>query len=1343
MSAMNPEILVFDTELKEQRSYWLKRLSRRPEASSLTPDYDRPKEFVRAAEGVPLSIEGDLYAKLTKLTGRSPFLLLTTLMAALKVCLHKYQPGEPTFVGTPALEHVEGIKQQKNALVMVDEVDDRLPFRQLLLKVRETLLEAYAKPRYPFHRLARDLGLTDSEGRCPLFQVALVLTDIHGELPEVKNDLTLTFSLEGDKVSGVADYHAGLFHWASVERFTSHFVHVLGEALANPGARIHELLMLTEAERRLLAEWNETRQPYPHDRCAHELFEAQVERTPDSPAVVFQGRSLSYRELNERANRLARHLRASGVAPESRVGILLERSMEMVVALLGVLKAGGAYLPLDPDYPGDRLAFMLQDAGVRLLLTQRRLRASLPDYDGDIFCVEDEREWSAEYSPENLPAAATPLNLAYVIYTSGSTGQPKGTMATHRGLVNYLSWCTRAYRVAEGGGAPVHSPLGFDLTITSLFSPLMSGRPAVLLPEGEGVESFSRELRRGHDFSLVKITPAHLDVLAQLLGDGECAKTTRALVVGGEALRGESLEWWRRHAPEVRVINEYGPTEAVVGCCVYEVAARDVRPGAVPIGRPIANTQLYVLDERLELTPLGLPGQLYIGGEGLARGYLGRPDLTAETFIPNPFSAEPGARLYRAGDVVRHLPGGDLEYLGRVDHQVKVRGYRIELGEVEIALLRHEQVREAVAVVHAGPDGDKRLAAYVVAEGAGEEPEALAARWRDFLKEQLPDYMVPSAFVVLEAMPLTAHGKIDRRALPAPGPSGGGGYVEPRTAAEEVLAGIWAEVLGAARVGVRDDFFALGGHSLLATQVTSRVHQVFGVEVALRSLFEHPTVEGLAAEVERARGEQPAGNKMPPLVPVERDGGEGLPLSYAQQGLWFLHHLKPLGAAYNVPVAMRLTGRLGVAALEQTVNELVRRHESLRTTFANVRGQLRQIISEPGERRLPLIDLTRLPAPEQERVALRLAREEALRPFDLSKGPLLRVSLLRLGGEEHVVLFTMHHIVSDGWSMEVLVRELSEIHRAYVSLGVPSPLTPLPIQYADFAVWQRRLVEETLLDKQLAYWKERLGGTPPRLELPTDRPRPSINGYRGATHPFTLPARLTAELRALGRREGATLYMVLLSAFKALLALYSGQDEVVVGSPVANRVRVETEGLIGCLINTLALRTKVGGNPTFRELLARVREVVLSAHAHQEIPFELVVEALQPERRGNYNPLFQVWFVLQSGKGERIESAGLTLKPLNVGSRSAQFDLTLAMEEHGAEVAGSWNYSTDLFDPETVKEMAGHYRGLLESILTAADGMSCGILDISLNGAGAAPREVADGAFTTPNAHEEEGQYAF
>jgi acyl carrier protein len=768
-----------------------------------------------------------------------------------------------------------------------------------------------------------------------------------------------------------------------------------------------------------------------------------------------------------------------------------------------------------------------------------------------------------------------------------------------------------------------------------------------------------------------------------------------------------------------------------VGCCVYEAEAGALGAGAVPIGRPIANTRLFVLDGRLRPVPAGIPGQLFIGGDGLARGYLDRPALTAERFIPDAYSGEPGARLYRTGDVVRRLAGGELEYVGRGDGQVKLRGYRVELGEVEAALLGHEEVREAAAAVHEAGGGDRRLVAYVVAEGgAGEEG---AGRWREYLRERLPEYMIPSAFVLLDALPLTPNGKLDRKALPEPGPAlGGAAYAAPRTDTEEVLAGIWSEVLGASRVGVTDDFFALGGHSLLATQVASRVREVFGVEVPLRRLFEYPTVEGLAAEVERARGEQPEGRRLPPLVPVERQAGEGLPVSFAQQRLWFLHQLQPRGAAYNVPAAVRLTGRLNIPALEQTVGELTRRHESLRTTFANVRGELRQFISEPRARRAPLVDLTRLPAAERERVTRRLADAEARRPFDLARGPLLRVSLLRLGAEEHVVLFTMHHVVSDGWSMDVLVRELAEVYRSFASLGAPSSLPPLPVQYADYAVWQRRLLEETLLDGQLDYWKERLGDPPPSLELSTDRPRPAANSYRGASLRFTLPPRLTAELRALGRREGATLYMLLLAAFKALLALYSGQEEVVVGSPVANRGRVETEGLIGCLINTLALRTRVGGNPTFRELLARVREVVLGAHAHQEIPFEFVVEALQPERRGNYNPLFRVWFLLQTGKGERLESAGLELKPVEVECGAAQFDITLAMEEHGGEVAGEWSYSTDLFDAETVEEMAQHYRQLLESLLTD-DGMTRGVLDIPLGATGAAAHDDL----------EEEGEFAF
>ncbi|MDX6694352.1 MAG: hypothetical protein QOF02_1955, partial [Blastocatellia bacterium] len=943
MSVAETEILVFDTELKEQRSYWIHKLSRELEVSNLSPDYERPREYAPAIDSVPVHLEGELYQRLCKLTGRSPFLLYTTLMASLKICLDKYHRGDATFIGSPALDFIEGIKQKTNALVIVNETDEEATFRQLLLKVRETLLEAYAKHAYPFQRLAQDLGHGDCSNKCPLFDVALVLKGLHGELPEVRNDLTITFEAGEERASGQIAFNRALFEKSSIERFARHLVHILGEALDDPNRQVRQFEMLTATERTLLLdEYNETARDYPRDKCFQELFEAQVEATPAALALVHGEQQLSYSELNERANRLAHYLRARGVGPEVRVGVSIERSIAMVVAVLGVLKAGGAYVPLDFNYPQDRLAFMLSDAGISVLLTERSLLPVLPAHTETILCLDDEPEELAQESVLNLPPTATAMNTAYVIYTSGSTGRPKGVMIQHGGLVNYLSWCVEAYRVREGSGAPVHSPLGFDLTVTSLFAPLLAGRHVLLLSERDGVEELSRVLRQEQDFSLVKITPAHLEVLGQLMRDEHVTKAARCLVLGGEALRGESLEWWREHAPAVRVVNEYGPTETVVGCCVYEATAGEIKTGAVPIGRAVANTELYVLDRFMQPVAIGVSGELHIGGDGLARGYLNRPELTAERFIPHPFSLEGGRRLYRTGDVVRYRADGELEYVGRADQQVKVRGFRIELGEIETVLLAHPVIHEAVVVVRADREGEARLIAYVVAK----EDEAVAlGELRDYLKEKLPDYMIPSAFVLLDELPLTTNGKVNRRALPEPPKGdtmGQDDYVAPRTELEEMVAGIWSEVLKVERVGVEDNFFELGGHSLLATQIISRVREALEVGLALRTLFESPTVAGLAAHIESAQRERWGIEQLPPLVARARQPGEPIVLSYAQQRLWLLHQLEPDNGAYNVPVAARLSGELNVVALEQTLDGIIARHEILRTTFDLAQGQPRQ-----------------------------------------------------------------------------------------------------------------------------------------------------------------------------------------------------------------------------------------------------------------------------------------------------------------------------------------------------------------------------------------------------------------
>ncbi|HEU4559433.1 MAG TPA: amino acid adenylation domain-containing protein, partial [Longimicrobium sp.] len=860
----------------------------------------------------------------------------------------------------------------------------------------------------------------------------------------------------------------------------------LVEALdLSPGRSVGSIDVLPEAERRIVVEeWNRTEAEYPADRCIHELFAAQAARTPGAVAVRLEAESFTYAELNARANRLAHYLRGHGVGAEVRVGVLMERGMEMVVSLLAVLKAGGAYVPLDPGLPAERLGYMLDNSGVPLVLVQVAVRGAVPAREGvEVLAVDALAERLAAEPAENPAGGAGPDSLAYVIYTSGSTGRPKGVMNQHRGVVNRLVWMQAQFRLGADDVVLQKTPFGFDVSVWEFFWPLQQGACLVMArPDGHRDPGYLRDMVEREGVTTLHFVPSMLQPFVETTEAGRCA-SLRHVVCSGEALPPALVtRFYDRFAGPVVLTNLYGPTEAAVDVSCW-VCAREDAAGVVPIGRPVWNTALYVLDAALRPAPVGSPGELYIGGVQVARGYQGRAAMTAERFVPDPFSGEGGARLYRTGDRARWRADGAIEYLGRLDFQVKVRGFRIELGEIEAVLRGHESVTDCVVIARA-KTGEQRLVAYVVGDA---DAEALRAH----LRRRLPEYMVPSAFVFLDALPLTPNGKLDRKALPAPEyASAEEKYVAPRTPVEEVLAGIWAGVLRLERVGVEESFFELGGHSLLATRVVSRVREVFGVELPLRALFEGPTVAELAVRVEEMRRvELPV---LPPVVPVERTGA--LPLSFAQERLWFLDRLEPGSATYNIPAALRLTGALDERALERALGEIVRRHEALRTVFPEADGSPVQVIAPFGGFALPVKDLSDLSETDREAAVRRRAREEAARPFDLSAGPLFRAALLRLGEEEHVLLLSMHHIVSDGWSMGVLFRELSALYAAYRE-GGESPLAELAVQYADYAVWQREQLAGGVLDRQLAYWRERLAGAPELLELPTDHPRPAVQTY--------------------------------------------------------------------------------------------------------------------------------------------------------------------------------------------------------------------------------------------------------
>jgi amino acid adenylation domain-containing protein len=1038
------------------------------------------------------------------------------------------------------------------------------------------------------------------------------------------------------------------------------------------------------------------------DSCLHHAFEAQAARTPEAVALEFEDRTLSYRELNAWANRIAHRLRALGVGPEALVGLCVERSAEMVAGLLGILKAGGAYVPIDASQPPERLAFILDDARTSVVLTQRSLATHFEGRDGHLILLDEDDCPRRDDDPEHV---ASPDNLAYVIYTSGSTGKPKGVPVSHANVARLFRRTQHWFRFGPADAWTLFHSFAFDFSVWEIWGALLYGGRLVVVPYwvSRSPGAF-RDLLRDRRVTVLNQTPSAFRQLIRAEEEADAPAddlSLRLVIFGGEALDPRGLApWFERHGDRSpQLVNMYGITETTVHVTYRPMSMADLADptASSPIGRPIPDLKVYVLDRNMEPVPVGVAGEMYIGGAGLARGYLNRPGLTAERFVPDPFGGRPGARLYRTGDLARRRPDGALEYLGRCDFQVKVRGFRIELGEIEAALGQHPDVREAVVLAREDVPGDQRLVAYVVPPPRREAPSTAALR--AFLKGKLPDYMIPSAFVALGSLPLTGNGKTDRDALPAPSLARSeGAFVEPRTPTERRLAEIWAEVLGAGRVGTADNFFELGGHSLLATQVMARVARAFRVEVPLRAMFEAPTVAGLADRIEAIRGQEGRAPSVPAIRPTPRDGS-AIPLSSSQRALWFLDRLAPGEPTFNVAVAVRVRGPLDPDALGRAFAEIARRHEALRTSFALVDGEPVQVIAPEPSAALEVADLRALPESDREAEAERLAIAEARRPFDLARGPLARAVLVRIGDEDHAVLLTMHHIVSDGWSFGVAAQELATLYEAF-RRGEPSPLPALTTQYADFALWQRVWLRGEVLDGLLAYWTRQLAGVAP-LELPTDRPRPAVRSSRGAVLHFELPEALTAALGALALREGATPFMVLLAAFQALLHRYSGQDDIAVGSPIANRNRAEVEGLVGYFVNMLVLRADLSGDPSFRDLLARVREVALGAFEHQDLPFDRLVEALQPPRDLSRTPLFQAMFVLQNNRMPDVGRRDLELSALRVGGETAtaKFDLTLALEEVGGGLVGSFEYSTDLFVAGTIERMAGHFRTLLEGVV--------------------------------------------
>jgi amino acid adenylation domain-containing protein len=1258
-------------------------------------------------------------AKLSDFARQHRLTLNTLVQGAWALLLSHYTGNDDiafgvTIAGRPA--GLTDVESMVGLFINTLPLRVRLPASQTVLSWLNALqVQLGELQQFDYSSLLDIQGWSDVRRGAPLFQSILLFENlpVSSNYRATNNNLEFrddrgfgsttgypltVFVNPGRKLTVRIVYDLARYSDDAVQNLLSHFQTLFENLPVAADTAISRLPLLTESQQRqILFDWNNTETNFEQPRNLVELFEQQAASTPDATAVRYEDQELTYAALNARSNQLAAHLRTLGVGPEILVAICLERSLEMVIGLLGILKAGGAYLPLDPGLPKERLSFMLQDARVGLVITMAALIKDLPAHQANVVTLDADQENIRGERTENLDIAVTNENLAYVIYTSGSTGRPKGVQVSHAALANFLLSMRERPGISPSDVLLSVTTLSFDIAGLEFYLPLIVGARLVVARRQDAVDGVTlSRLMSQHGATVMQATPVTWRLLIE---SGWKGNKKLRIFCGGEALSRDLANQLLERSAELW--NLYGPTETTIWSSIKCVSSSVEE---MTIGKPIANTQIYILDRQMRAVPVGVAGELHIGGKGVARGYLNRPDLTAEKFVPDPYRE--GQRLYKTGDMARYLADGDIKYLGRFDYQIKIRGFRIEPGEIEAVLRQHELVREAVVIAHEEAVGDPRLIAYVAPHGI--EPDTviapaqhdnwpkLASDLRRYLQGRLPEYMVPVAYVELSSLPQTPNGKVDRQALPRPGTFGREAqedFVAPRTATEEKLASIWREVLKLDRVGIDDNFFNLGGHSLLATQAVARIRKSLRIDLPIRALFEAPTIRQLSKKLHDITA---TASLMSTITPVSRN--TPLPLSFAQQRLWFLNELEGDSAFYNVPWAVRLRGELNVEALKEALNTILKRHETLRTSFGLLADQPYQIISDSNNLAFSITDLSELPDVLVEEEAKRLSTIEARHRFDLRVGPLIRSRLLRLRSDDHILCVNSHHIVSDGWSIAIFLQELTELYESFVS-GRRARLPELSIQYGDYAVWHRKWLKGSFLQQQLNYWKEQLRGIPALLELPKDRPRPAVQTFNGATKTHQLDPALTKALNDLSQQEGVTLFMTLLAAFQLLLSRYAAQDDIVVGSPIAGRNQEEIEPLIGFFVNTLVLRTDLSGNPSFRELLLRVKEVALGAYANQELPFEKLVDELQPERSLSHAPLFQVMFALQNAPRSEFKLSGLSVRRVRVATKTSKFDLTLFATEIAENLNLTIEYNTDLFEGPRIERMLEHLQTLLQDVV--------------------------------------------
>ncbi|MBT8226877.1 MAG: amino acid adenylation domain-containing protein [Dactylosporangium sp.] len=1315
-------------------AYWVRQLRGAPAEIGLATDRPRPREKSYRGSSVPIELPAALTAELRRLARAENATMFMVLAAAFTVLLHRLSGDEDIVVGTPVanrplaeLEPLIGFFV--NTLVLRTDLSGNPTFREFLRRVTQVCLHAYEHQDVPFERVVEELRPERTLARNPVFQIMFAYQNV--PLPAWNNgpvrvepiparsttsklDLTLDLFEEGDRIWGWLEFSTDLFDDDRARNMVRYLQRLLRSLTADPRQRIGEVPLLGADERQqMLARGCGPALELPTVGGVHELVTARAAACPDAVAVVSGGTTVTFGDLEFRANRLARYLRDAGVGAESVVGLCLPDGAATVAAILATWKAGAAYLPLDPGHPVERLAFMLADSRATVLVGTAKTLGDLPVAGIRTIAVDDPAvEVALAASPPTAPTIPSAADrLAYVIYTSGSTGTPKGVHVTHLGLVNYvLSVPGRTGLGEPGARYALLQPPVTDLGNTMLFTSLATGGVLHILDpdaitDPEAVAGYLAE----HGIDYLKLVPSHL---AALTSGCELARLlpARTLLLGGEAATPRQAGDLLAAAGDRTIANHYGPTETTIGVATARLEPAHLAGGRVPIGTPIANTRLRVLDAHLSPVPTGVVGELYIGGAGLARGYGQRPVLTAERFIADPFAGD-GSRLYRTGDRVRWRADGQLEFLGRIDHQVKIRGYRIELGEIEAVLAAHPAVARAAVVAREDTPGDRRLIAYVAPEARTSAGEAvpgageLAAAVRATVAARLPAYLVPSAFLVMPVLPLTPTGKIDRAALPEPAltrPELRTPFVDPRNDLERSIAECCVRLLGVERVGVHDNFFEIGGHSLLAVQLAAQINAAHGIQVPMRPFFDNPTVAGLATWVadQRARG-TPA-----PAIPVV-DRGEGVPLSFAQERLCQHHPVAADQPYHNVPTALVLKGDLDEAALRHGLDDLVRRHEALRTRIVNRSAAWVQVVDADGRWPLDTVDLRDHDERTRSQTVHRLVGEHRGRGFRIGREPLVRGCLIRTAVDEHILILVMHHLVTDNWSYGVLIRDLGECYAAR-TLGREPVLPELDINYLDYAAWQRQRLAGGALDEHAEYWRRQLTDLPPALRL--DAPEHQLAGAAaGQTQPFVLGAETARALTGIGQRQNATLFMVLMAAFDLLLSAYSGSDDIVVAYPEAGRARPETTQLVGYFANRLVVRSDLSGDPTFRELVGRVRERILGSSAHQDFPLWSLDTLTSADR----DP-FRIVCNLLNAPMPAVDLHGVHASPLDTDSTyvfseiagnidPAQVDLALIVREEDEDLRGMWLYSLERVDARVMAVLMRQWPYLIDLVVADPD----------------------------------------